>query len=92
MMSTWLSFADLTQLIERSLYTPDVGHTVVYGVSDNKTVWWDNRLASKLDHTPKDSSEVFREKVEAQPLPAADDPAMLYQGGAFVASGPFGDQ
>ncbi|MCF5164441.1 NAD-dependent epimerase/dehydratase family protein [Pseudomonas congelans] len=92
MMSTWLSFADLTQLIERSLYTPDVGHTVVYGVSDNKTVWWDNRLASKLDYTPKDSSEVFREKVEAQPLPAADDPAMLYQGGAFVASGPFGDQ
>ncbi|WP_046236381.1 MULTISPECIES: NAD-dependent epimerase/dehydratase family protein [Pseudomonas syringae group] len=92
MMSTWLSFADLTQLIERSLYTPDVGHTVVYGVSDNKTVWWDNRLASKLDYTPKDSSEVFREKVDAQPLPAADDPAMLYQGGAFVASGPFGDQ
>ncbi|MCK9705482.1 NAD-dependent epimerase/dehydratase family protein [Pseudomonas syringae] len=92
MMSTWLSFADLTQLIERSLYTPDVGHTVVYGVSDNKTVWWDNRLASKLDYKPKDSSEVFREKVDAQPLPAADDPAMLYQGGAFVASGPFGDQ
>ncbi|AKF53080.1 NAD(P)-dependent oxidoreductase [Pseudomonas syringae] len=91
MMSTWLSFADLTQLIERSLYTPDVGHTVVYGVSDNKTVWWDNRLASKLDYKPKDSSEVFREKVDAQPLPAADDPAMLYQGGAFVASGPFGD-
>ncbi|MCH5652266.1 NAD-dependent epimerase/dehydratase family protein [Pseudomonas syringae] len=92
MMSTWLSFADLTQLIERSMYTPDVGHTVVYGVSDNKTVWWDNRLASKLDYKPKDSSEVFREKVDAQPLPAADDPAMLYQGGAFVASGPFGDQ
>ncbi|PHN77703.1 NAD-dependent epimerase/dehydratase family protein [Pseudomonas syringae] len=92
MMSTWLSFADLTQLIERSLYTPDVGHTVVYGVSDNNTVWWDNRLASKLDYKPKDSSEVFREKVDAQPLPAADDPAMLYQGGAFVASGPFGDQ
>ncbi|MCK9695389.1 NAD-dependent epimerase/dehydratase family protein [Pseudomonas syringae] len=92
MMSTWLSFADLTQLIERSLYTPDVGHTVVYGVSDNNTVWWDNRLASKLDYKPKDSSEVFREKVDAQPLSAADDPAMLYQGGAFVASGPFGDQ
>ncbi|KTB93390.1 hypothetical protein AO073_03315 [Pseudomonas syringae ICMP 11293] len=79
-------------MIERSLDTPDVGHTGVYGVSDNNTVWWDNRLASKLDYKPKDSSEVFREKVDAQPLPAADDPAMLYQGGAFVASGPFGDQ
>ncbi|RML76678.1 hypothetical protein APX70_03394, partial [Pseudomonas syringae pv. maculicola] len=33
MMSTWLSFDDLTRLLERALYTPDVGHTVVYGVS-----------------------------------------------------------
>ncbi len=91
MMSTWLSFDDLTQLLERALYTPNVGHTVVYGVSDNKTVWWDNRLASHLGYAPKDSSEVFRDKVDAQPMPAANDPAMVYQGGAFVASGPFGD-
>ena len=28
---------------------------------------------------------MFRDKVEAQPLPAADDPARIYQGGAFVA-------
>ncbi|SHN26270.1 uronate dehydrogenase [Pseudomonas asturiensis] len=91
MMSTWLSFDDLIQLLERALYTPNVGHTVVYGVSDNKTVWWDNRLASHLGYAPKDSSEVFRDKVDAQPMPAANDPAMVYQGGAFVASGPFGD-
>ncbi|GFM80453.1 uronate dehydrogenase [Pseudomonas cichorii] len=92
MMSTWLSYDDLTQLLERALYTPNVGHTVVYGMSDNKTVWWDNRLASHLEYSPKDSSEVFRAKVEAQPMPAADDPAMVYQGGAFVAAGPFGDE
>ena len=91
MMHTWLSFDDLTQLLERSLYTPNVGHTVVYGMSDNKDVWWDNRLASHLGFEAKDSSEVFREKVEAQPMPAADDPARIYQGGAFVAAGPFGD-
>ncbi|MGY4492282.1 hypothetical protein ACVW0A_002538 [Pseudomonas sp. TE3610] len=29
-------------------------------------------------------------KVEAQPMPPADDPATAYQGGAFVAAGPFG--
>jgi len=91
MMSTWLSFDDLTQLIERSLFTPDVGHTVVYGASANRDVWWDNRFAAHLGYQPKDSSEVFRDKVEAQPMPAADDPAMVYQGGAFVASGPFDD-
>ncbi|TBU96353.1 NAD-dependent epimerase/dehydratase family protein [Phytopseudomonas dryadis] len=91
MMSTWLSFDDLTQLIERSLTTPNVGHTVVYGASANKELWWDNHLAAHLGFQPKDSSEVFRDKIEAQPLPAADDPAAIYQGGAFVACGPFGD-
>lgn len=91
MMSTWLSFGDLTQLLECALYAPNVGHTVVYGVSDNKNVWWDNRFAAGLGYKPQDNSEVFRDKVEAQPMPAADDPAMVYQGGAFVASGPFGD-
>jgi uronate dehydrogenase len=91
MMSTWLSFDDLTQLIERALYAPNVGHTIVYGASANRDVWWDNRYAAHLGYHPKDSSQVFRDKVEAQPMPAADDPAMVYQGGAFVAAGPFGD-
>lgn len=91
MMSTWLSYRDLIQLIERALYTPNVGHTVVYGMSANKQVWWDNRLAAHLGYQAQDSSEVFREQVEAQPMPAADDPARVYQGGAFVAAGPFGD-
>ncbi|MCK1789342.1 NAD-dependent epimerase/dehydratase family protein [Pseudomonas violetae] len=91
MMSTWLSFGDLTQLLERALYAPDVGHTVVYGMSDNKEVWWDNRFAAGLGYVAQDSSEVFRDQVEAQPLPAADDPARVYQGGAFCAAGPFGD-
>lgn len=92
MLSTWLSFADLTQLLERSLYTPDVGHTVVYGASNNPNLWWDNRYAAHLGFAPKDSSEVFRDKVQAQPMPAANDPSMIYQGGAFVAAGPFGDE
>ncbi|ALE87530.1 NAD-dependent epimerase/dehydratase family protein [Pseudomonas versuta] len=92
MLSTWLSFADLTQLLERSLYTPDVGHTVVYGASNNPNLWWDNRYAAHLGFAPKDSSDVFRDKVQAQPMPAANDPSMIYQGGAFVAAGPFGDE
>jgi len=92
MMSTWLSFADLTHLLERSLYTPNVGHTVVYGASNNLNVWWDNRFAAHLGFEPKDTSEVFRDKVEAQPMPAPNDPNRVYQGGAFVAAGPFGDK
>jgi len=91
MMSTWLSYDDLTRLIEQSLFTPDVGHTVVYGASANRDVWWDNHAATRLGWTPRDTSEVFREKVEAQPPVAPTDPNAIYQGGAFTAQGPFGD-
>ena len=81
----------MTELIRRSLFTPDVGHTVVFGMSDNRDVWWDNRLAAHLAYAPADSSEPFRAGIEAQPAPAADDPVMVYQGGVFTARGPFGD-
>jgi uronate dehydrogenase len=91
MMSTWLSYDDLVQLVGKALSTPAVGHTVVYGVSANRDVWWDNRQAQHLDYQPQDSSEPWREQVEAQPLPAADDPIRVYQGGSFTAQGPFGD-
>jgi len=90
MMSTWLSYRDLTDLIEKSLFAPDVGHLVVYGVSANRDVWWDNGIAAaKLGFIPQDSSEVFRDKVEAQPPVAPTDPNAIYQGGAFTAQGPF---
>lgn len=91
MMSTWLSYRDLTDLIERSLYTKDVGHTIVYGASNNKVNWWDNRYAAHLGFKPQDTSEIFREKVDTQPPYAANDPALLYQGGAFAVAGPFED-
>lgn len=89
MLVTWLSYDDLTDLVVRSLFTPDVGHLVVYGASANRDIWWDNSGAAVLGFAPKDSSEQFRAQVEAQaPLPA-DDPAARYQGGAFVKAGPF---
>ncbi|QVQ26255.1 NAD-dependent epimerase/dehydratase family protein [Achromobacter deleyi] len=89
MMVTWLSYDDLTDLVVRSLFTPDVGHLIVYGASANRDSWWDNSGAAVLGFAPKDSSERFRAQVEAQaPLPA-DDPAARYQGGAFVKAGPF---
>ena len=89
MLATWLSYEDLTDLILRSLTTPDVGHTIVYGASNNRDSWWDNRLAAHLGFEAQDSSEAFRDKVEQQPPYSADDPAGIYQGGAFVAAGPF---
>lgn len=89
MLCTWLSPHDFEALLHASLYTPDVGHTVVYGVSANRTVWWDNRLAAHLGYAPRDTSDSYRAKIEARPAPAADDPATTMQGGSFTAMGPF---
>jgi uronate dehydrogenase len=89
MMASWLSYDDLLDLLQRSLFTPDVGHTVVYGMSDNQVKWWDNRYADKLGFAPRDSSEPFRAKVEQQPAPAPGSAAAVLQGGAFTTTGPF---
>ena len=87
MMSTFLSYDDLTELMRCSLFTPDVGHTIVYGVSNNRDSWWDNSKAAHLGFKPKDSSEPWRAKVESLPPVAPDDPAAVYQGGRFTIAG-----
>jgi uronate dehydrogenase len=90
MLATWLSYDDLERLVAASLTAPVVGCTVVYGVSDNTTTWWDNTSASHLGFRPKDSSERFRAAAEArQPVLDYSDPATIFQGGAFVKQGPF---
>lgn len=90
MLSTWLSYDDLTELVRCALFAPHVGHTVIYGASDNRPAWWDNHLASHLGWSPKDSAEAYRAEIEAEvPKLAADDPAAIFQGGQFVKSGPY---
>ncbi|WP_374561931.1 NAD-dependent epimerase/dehydratase family protein [Ideonella sp.] len=90
MLATWLSFDDLERLVVASLTAPVVGCSVIYGLSDNTTSWWDNTGARHLGYRPQDSSEPFRAALEAaEPTPDARDPATLYQGGAFVRTDPF---
>jgi uronate dehydrogenase len=89
MLVTWLSYRDLTELVRCCLFADKLGHTIVYGMSANRDKWWDNRHAAHLGFEPQDSSEPFRAKVETQPPLAEDDPARIYQGGAFVKLGPF---
>lgn len=89
MLATWMSYDDLERLVVASLTAPVVGHSVIYGMSDNTTTWWDNTSARHIGYRPQDSSEPFRAAVEArQPAIDFNDPATLYQGGAFVRSGP----
>jgi uronate dehydrogenase len=90
MLATWLSFDDLERLVVAALTAPQVGHTVIYGASDNPTLWWDNSSARHVGFHPRDSAERFRAGVEArEPRPDADNPAAQYQGGSFVRMGRF---
>jgi len=89
MMSTYLSYDDLTELLRCALFAPRVGYTVVYGVSDNDSVWWDNRLASHLGYKPKDSSSRFAHLFpDTSRYPDKDDVTTMYQGGKFLLDGP----
>ena len=90
MLATWLSYDDLERLVRAALTAPVVGHTVIYGMSDNRGVWWDNASASHVGYRPQDSSEPFRAELQArQPLIDPARPEARLQGGAFCIKGPF---
>ncbi|MGZ5195668.1 MAG: NAD-dependent epimerase/dehydratase family protein, partial [Ramlibacter sp.] len=55
MLVTWLSYRDLTELVRCCLFAPRLGHTIVYGVSNNRDKWWDNSKAAHLGYVPQDS-------------------------------------
>ncbi len=91
MLATWLSYDDLHRLITGCLSTHVLGHTIVFGMSDNAVSFWDNTLARHIGYRPQDSADGYRDALFARtPEPDMRDPTVLYQGGAFVVRGPYG--
>ena len=89
MLHTWMSFDDLERLVLAALTATDVGHTTICGVSANPHTWWDNASAAHIGYVPRDSSAPFAAEIErTQPPGDPHDPAVIYQGGAFVKQGP----
>jgi uronate dehydrogenase len=85
MLSTWLSYDDLERLVRAGLTTPVVGHSIVYGMSDNAATWWDNTSASHLGFRPTDSADAHRDALEAkEPKVDLSDPTVIYQGGFIL--------
>jgi uronate dehydrogenase len=85
MLASWLSYDDLHRLITACLTTPVLGHSIIYGTSDNSVSWYDNHLVKHIGYRPQDSSDVFRDGVYARtPEPDLNDPAVQFQGGGFV--------
>lgn len=88
MLASWLSFDDLHRLVSACLTTPILGHTAIFGMSDNAVVWWDNSAARHVGYVPRDSADPFREAVYARtPAPDITDPEAIYQGGNFLFVG-----
>lgn len=87
-LATWLSYDDFASFVECAFAAPKLGLPIVYGASDNDTIWWDNRETAYLGWKPKDSSRTFKEKIYANvPLPDANAPEAVYQGGKFTSDG-----
>lgn len=91
MLATWLSYDDLERLVLAALTAPVVGHSIIYGTSDNQASWYDNTQARHIGFRPQDTSDIFRAAVEASQLVIdKHDPAVIYQGGGFVKAAPHG--
>ena len=85
MLSTWMSYRDMFSLVKRVFIVPRLGCPVVYGVSRNSSVWWDNSHADYLGWVPQDSSDEWRVEMETtMPNGEPDAAVALYQGGMFT--------
>ncbi|WP_062211121.1 NAD(P)-dependent oxidoreductase [Streptomyces sp. NBRC 109706] len=89
MLSVWLSPADGARLFHAAISAPDVGHTVVYGSSDNTRRVWDLAPAEALGYVSEDDSEVFAaEVIAAHGELDTGKPDQAHLGGAFVTDPP----
>ena len=84
-LGSYLSYDDCVHLVERSIDTPVVGFTVIYGVSNNDRSPIDNSKASFLGYRPKDNAEHAASEVLAR-TPKGDprDLAHMCHGGPFA--------
>jgi uronate dehydrogenase len=88
MLWSWLSFDDCVRLVEAALTAPRIGHSIAFGMSDNRLKPVDNRGAGHLGFVPQDNTEAFRAAVETRtPVPDPKAAAVKYLGGWFCELG-----
>ena len=84
-VSTWISYRDLTQLVNIGIKHKSIHHEIVYGASKNKKSWWNNSRAYKLGYKPKDSIDKFNINLLSK-KEYKDKMALLFQGGVFTSA------
>ena len=84
-LSTWISYGDLSHLVDIGIKHKLIHHEIVYGASKNRKSWWNNSRAYKLGYKPRDSADRFNfnslSKNEYK-----DKMALLFQGGVFTSA------
>jgi len=86
MLATWLSYPDLSRLIEQCVLTSEVGCCVVWGASANgRMTWWRDDARATLGWSPSDSADPFAGQLAGR---VSGDPIEeRYMGGAFCSMG-----
>ena len=86
MLATWLSFDDLTRMMERCVLAERVGHAVIWGASANsRMTWWRQDQRARMAWQPQDSADPFAPQLADK---LSDSPVQeRYQGGAYCING-----
>ena len=88
MLWSWLSFRDCVQYVARGLTAPRVGHTIAFGISDNRLKPVNNRKAEHIGFQPQDNTEAFRDRIKSETTkPDPNSPGVKYLGGWFCELG-----
>ena len=73
-------------------YSPNVQHSIIFGVSNNDSVLIDNKYAKHIGYKPKDNGEEFRSLIEKKDgFIDSADPLVTTHGGYFSSAGHFDD-
>lgn len=84
MLATWMSYPDLSRLIERCVLTPKVGCAVVWGASKNaRMTWWRDDARGALGWAPQDSADSYTAQLSG--AVSGDPIEERYMGGAYCS-------
>ena len=85
MLASYLSFADLTRLMERCVLAEAVGHSVIWGASKNaRMTWWGRDHRDRMGWAPQDSADGFA--AQLQDVVSGNPVQERYQGGAYTVN------
>jgi len=82
MLSTWLSYADLTRLVMRATLAETTGSCVIWGASANSRTYWRHDSRQALGWLPQDSADIYAGQMAGK---VSGNPVQeRYQGGAYT--------